>query len=87
MEVPNLNKTKFLPIQAQFEIRVVVFSLIANHLKILLLPGDEASNTQKWMLPVSPVSTRLSLEACATGCIEEITRLNEVFLEQLYTYG
>ena len=87
MEIPNLKKNAFHPTLVELEIRVVVFSLVSNRLKVLLLPEEEGAEIQNWMLPAAPVSTQLSLEASATACIEEITGLNEVFLEQLYTYG
>lgn len=72
--------------QAELEVRVVVFSLLANRLKVLLLPAGESA-PDGWMLPVASLDPRQALESSAAACIERLTGLKEVFLEQLYTYG
>lgn len=66
------------------EIRVVVFTLWDNRLQVLLHPIDRENG---WSLPGSPTSSELSLEGTAARCIESLTGQNEIYLEQLYTYG
>lgn len=39
------------------------------------------------MLPAATIADDQALEASAVACIESLTGLKEVFLEQLYTYG
>ncbi len=72
--------------KTRLEIRVAVFSLVSNRLKILLMPTPEPESAL-WMLPAATIADDQALEASAVACIESLTGLKEVFLEQLYTYG
>jgi len=69
---------------ADVEIRVVVFTLWDNRLQVLLRPQEPASH---WSLPGLPASCEHSLEETAAECVESLTGLKEIYLEQLYTYG
>lgn len=69
---------------ADVEIRVVVFTLWDNRLQVLLRPLESADH---WSLPGLPTSCEHSLEETAAECVESLTDLNEIYLEQLYTYG
>lgn len=69
---------------ADVEIRVVVFTLWDNRLQVLLRPLEPAGH---WSLPGLPASGEHSLEETAAECVESLTGLTEIYLEQLYTYG
>lgn len=69
---------------ADVEVRVVVFTLWENRLQVLLRPLD---STDHWSLPGLPASREHSLEETAAECVEALTGQNEIYLEQLYTYG
>lgn len=69
---------------AEVEIRVVVFTLWDNRLQVLLIPHQQTSG---WALPGLPASREWSLEETAARCVESLTGLKEIYLEQLYTYG
>lgn len=86
MEVPNLPETSKLDL-AEFEIRIVVFTLQDSCLKVLLCPGVENHFLGQWLLPAAALLPQGSLEDAAAHCVEDLTGLQEVFLEQLYTYG
>ncbi len=66
------------------EVRVVVFTLQNNQLQVLLQPGDQQTG---WELPGCRLIDGLGLENSAAQCIENLTGLKEVYLEQLYTFG
>ncbi len=68
------------------EIRVVVFTLQENRLKVLLIPASDAAFAGKWILPAAPILD-CTLEKAAAKQIEQLTGVGEVYLEQLYTYG
>ncbi len=69
---------------SDLEVRVVVFTLQNNQLQVLLHP---TGSTDQWMLPGCGLLESDNLESAAADCIEGLTGLKEVFLEQLYTYG
>lgn len=69
---------------SDLEVRVVVFTLQDNQLQVLLQPGGDP---QGWELPRCRLLGGLGLETSAAQCIEGLTGLKEVFLEQLYTFG
>ncbi len=66
------------------EIRVVLFSLQANKLQTLLLPGKANG---EWCIPGLPVVGNKSLEETASACLAAYIGRREAYLEQLYTYG
>ncbi|HWR66140.1 MAG TPA: hypothetical protein VN364_08470 [Bellilinea sp.] len=69
---------------SNLEVRVVVFTLQNNQLQVLLQPGDWQTG---WELPGCRLIDGLGLENSAAQCIENLTGLKEVYLEQLYTFG
>jgi len=77
---PSMNNN--LPIV--LEVRVVGFSLHQNKLQVLLQPALEE---QAWSLPGQIVTGDLALETAAAICVEDLTGLKEIYLEQLYSYG
>ncbi len=66
------------------EIRVVVFTLKDNRLQVLMRPLEGG---ELWLLPGVPAVSDCSLEDSAAACVESLTGLKEIYLEQLYTYG
>lgn len=69
---------------SDLEVRVVVFTLQNNQLQVLLQPGNWQDG---WELPGCRLINGLGLENSAAQCIENLTGLKEVYLEQLYTFG
>jgi len=69
---------------SELEVRVVVFTLQNNQLQVLLQPGDRQNG---WELPGCRLIDGLGVENSAAQCIEKLTGLKEVYLEQLYTFG
>ena len=69
---------------SDLEVRVVVFTLQNNQLQVLLHPIHKH---EQWMLPGCGLFENASLESAAASCVEGLTGLKEVFLEQLYTYS
>lgn len=69
---------------SDLEVRVVVFTLQNNQLQVLLHPINDH---KLWMLPGCGLLESANLEIAAASCVEGLTGLKEVFLEQLYTYG
>ena len=69
---------------SDLEVRVVVFTLQNNQLQVLLQPGPEPG---KWELPGCRLRDGLGLEPSAAQCVENLTGLKEVYLEQLYSFG
>ncbi len=64
-------------------IHVVIFSLRDDALRVLLAPAANSG----WELPGQPLEESDSLEACALRVFQEQASYQEVYLEQLYTYG
>jgi 8-oxo-dGTP diphosphatase len=69
---------------AGLEVRVVVFTLQNNMLQVLLQTGPVP---EKWELPGCRWREGVGLETSASQCVENLTGLKEVYLEQLYTFG
>jgi 8-oxo-dGTP diphosphatase len=86
MEALNLSTEKTLA-HADIEIRVVVFCLHESLLQVLLCQPDKKHHNHPWALPAANLKENASLEESAAECVENLTGLNEVYLEQLYTYG
>jgi len=86
MEALNFSEENILA-HADLEIRVVVFGLQESCLQVLLCASEDASFVDQWTLPAGILRKYVSLEASAAECIVALTKPNEVYLEQLYTYG
>lgn len=65
----------------------VVFGLDEEDLKIILIQRDLVPFKGKWAIPGGFVHTAESLEAAAIRELKEETGIEDVFLEQLYTFG
>lgn len=65
----------------------VVFGLDEEDLKIILIERDKEPYRGKWALPGGFVHIDESLEDAAKRELKEETGIQDVFLEQLYTFG
>ncbi|HRQ38533.1 MAG TPA: NUDIX domain-containing protein [Chloroflexota bacterium] len=66
---------------------VVVFSLVADDLKVLLVKRKTAPFAEMWAIPGAFVRLDESLAEAATRALAEETGVEEVYTEQLYTFG
>jgi 8-oxo-dGTP diphosphatase len=66
---------------------VVVFTVLDDRLKVLLIQRREEPFKDQWALPGGFVNIDEALESAALRELEEETGIREVYLEQLYTYG
>ncbi|WP_017297531.1 NUDIX hydrolase [Nodosilinea nodulosa] len=74
--------------RANLAVDCVVFGLDAPHsLKMLLIRRDLPPFEDRWALPGGFVHINESVDAAARRELREETGLDEVFLEQLYTFG
>ncbi|OGI42082.1 MAG: NUDIX hydrolase [Candidatus Muproteobacteria bacterium RBG_16_64_11] len=65
---------------------VVIFTIRAQHLKLLLVQRADGGPGGKWVLPGGPVRQDEDLDASARRKLREETGA-DVYLEQLYTFG
>lgn len=65
----------------------VVFGFDEGDLKVLLIQRDAAPFRGRWALPGGFVRVEESLEEAARRELQEETGIEQVFLEQLYTFG
>lgn len=77
---------------AQYErpsvtVDVVIFSLVEEELKVLLVKRQAAPFAGVWAIPGAFVGIDESLEDAATRALAEETGVNDVYTEQLYTFG
>ncbi len=87
--VPSTGLEKGLalaPLES-IDVRVVVFSLREERLRVLLSACQASGGDLAWELPGSPVPAAVSLEETATQSVLRLSGLREAYLEQLYTYG
>ncbi len=73
--------------RAALTVDCVVFGLDDHDLKVLLIQRDLPPFRGKWALPGGFVHLKETLEEAARRELQEETGLENVFLEQLYTYG
>lgn len=66
---------------------VVIFTVVDNELKVLLIQMKKAPFTGKWAVPGGLVKGNESLEKGAQRILEEKAGIKNVYLEQLYTFG
>lgn len=66
---------------------VVVFTIIDESLKVLLIKRGNEPYSGKWCLPGGFIQMSESLEDAAMRELREETNVKEVYLEQLYTFG
>ena len=66
---------------------VVIFSLIEDELKVLLIKRRAAPFADAWAIPGSFVKIDESLEEAAVRALADETGVEDVYTEQLYTFG
>ena len=73
--------------RAALTVDCVVFGLDEDDLKVLLIQRDNEPFAGQWALPGGFVETDETLETAAMRELVEETGLENVYLEQLYTFG
>jgi len=73
--------------RAALTVDCVVFGFDEGELKVLLIRRDLAPFKGKWALPGGFVNLDETLEQAALRELREETGVNDVYLEQLYTFG
>lgn len=73
--------------RAALTVDCVVFGLIDGHLRVLLVQRDREPFRGQWALPGGFVRLDETLEEAARRELREETGLDDIFLEQLYTFG
>lgn len=66
---------------------VVIFSLVADDLKVLLIKRKHRPFAGMWAIPGGFVRMHESLEEAAVRELAEETSVTDVYMEQLYTFG
>lgn len=66
---------------------VIIFTVADNDLKLLLVQRDHWPFEGKWALPGGFIQMRESLDTAATRILRDKTGVEDVYLEQLYTFG
>jgi 8-oxo-dGTP diphosphatase len=66
---------------------IVIFTIRENVLKVLLVKRDLEPFKGRWAIPGGFVRMTESLEEAAKRELSEETGVNDVYLEQLYTFG
>jgi len=66
---------------------VVVFSLANDELKVLLIKRQAAPYANMWAIPGSFINMDESLEEAAVRALADETGVEDVYTEQLYTFG
>ncbi|MCP5100392.1 MAG: NUDIX domain-containing protein [Chloroflexi bacterium] len=66
---------------------VVIFSLVENQLKVLLIKRKFAPFADVWAIPGSFIQIDESLSAAAARALADKTGVKNVYMEQLYTFG
>lgn len=81
----NTNYTDYE--QPGITVDLVVFSVNEDQLKVMLAKRAEVPYLGYWSLPGGFLLTGESLEAAAFRVLKEKTGVQDVYLEQLYTFG
>lgn len=66
---------------------VVIFALVGDDLQVLLVKRQEAPFKGMWAVPGSFVQMSESLEDAATRALRDETGVQDVYMEQLFTFG
>src|SRR3989344_5736408 len=73
--------------QLSVTVDLVIFTVIDNELKVLLIKRGQEPFIDFWALPGGFVRINESLEEAALRELKEETGIQKVYLEQLYTFG
>jgi len=73
--------------KADVTVDAVVFSVIEEQLKVLLIQRKNEPFAQKWALPGGYIEMKESLEDSVKRELFEETSLENIYMEQLYTFG
>ncbi len=66
---------------------VVLFTIMDDDLKVLLVQRSVEPFANMWTLPGGFVNHHQSMEAAALQKLKEKTNVDQIYLEQLYTFG
>lgn len=66
---------------------VVIFTLLHNDLKVYLVRRHEENYEDMWSLPGGIIRMDEALEQAAMRQLHEQTTVDEIYLQQLYTFG
>lgn len=86
MDVPeNYDPTIFD--RPSVTVDIVIFSLVDNDLKVLLIKRNQAPFVGMWAIPGSFIEIDESLKDAAVRALADETGVTDVYMEQLYTFG
>ncbi|HEY0175985.1 MAG TPA: NUDIX domain-containing protein, partial [Pedobacter sp.] len=77
--LPQYNST--------FSIDCILFGFDEGELKILLIERNEEPFKDWWALPGNLVTENESLDQSASRILHELTGIENVYMEQFYTFG
>ena len=81
----NYDPTKFD--RPSVTVDVVIFSLADDALQVLLIKRESPPFAQMWAIPGSFIKMDESLEEAAVRALADETGVEDVYTEQLYTFG
>lgn len=81
------KKPYLSPYQPLVAVDILIFTIINSTLEILLVKRKYEPFKNYWSIPGGFVKKNESLEQAATRELKEETNINNVYLEQLYTFG
>ena len=81
----NYDPTKFD--RPSVTVDVVIFSLADDALQVLLIKRESPPFSQMWAIPGSFIKMDESLEEAAVRALADETGVEDVYTEQLYTFG
>lgn len=85
MPPASLERKKYT--HALIAVDVAIFTIIDNHLQVLLIKLKQSPYEAAWALPGGLIKSDESLDAAAKRELKERTGIAGVYLEQLYTFG